>query len=58
MEGEGETQQDDYGQSDIFQNVHDLAGVEGIIKTQKNEVDKKKVQRKGNKLAVRAENAK
>ena len=37
--GEEESAQDD----DIFKNNHDLIGVEGILRAQKNEVDKKKV---------------
>jgi hypothetical protein len=28
---------------EVFQNNHDLIGVEGIIRAQKNEIDKKKV---------------
>ena len=30
-------------QSDIFKNNHDIIGVEGIIRSQKNEIEKKKV---------------
>lgn len=29
--------------SDVFQNNHDLIGVDGIIRAQKNEIEKKKV---------------
>ena len=38
--GEEESAQDD----DIFKNNHDLIGVEGILRAQKNEVDKKKLE--------------
>ena len=37
-EGEGNGQS-----ADIFSNNHDLIGVEGIIRSQKNEIEKKKV---------------
>ena len=30
-------------ESDIYKNNHDLIGVEGIIRAQKNEIEKKKV---------------
>ena len=44
-------QQQDYGEevpqqeqaSDMFVNNHDLIGVEGIIRAQKTEIEKKKV---------------
>ena len=41
---------DEYGeaesalQDDIFRNNHDLIGVEGILKAQKNEIEKKKLE--------------
>ena len=31
-------------ESDIFKNNHDLIGVNGIIRSQKNEIDKKKLE--------------
>lgn len=33
----------DHVESDIFRNNHDLIGIEGIIRAQKNEIEKKKV---------------
>lgn len=30
-------------ETDIFRNNHDLIGIEGIIRAQKNEIEKKKV---------------
>ena len=39
-------QEDEYGesnQSEQYVNPHDLVGVEGIIRAQKNEIEKKKV---------------
>lgn len=38
-----EEQQQPYVESDIYRNNHDLIGVEGIIRAQKNEIEKKKV---------------
>ena len=47
-----EQQQQDYGEeaadqvnNDMFINNHDLIGVEGIIRAQKTEIEKKKVSR-------------
>ena len=45
-----ESAADDYGeaesamQDDIFRNNHDLIGVDGILKAQKNEIEKKKLE--------------
>ncbi len=38
-EGMGESAAED----DIFKNNHDLIGVQGILRAQKNEIDRKKV---------------
>ena len=51
MEGEGEGEGEDYdgemddsaAEDDIFKNNHDLIGVQGILRAQKNEIEKKKV---------------
>ncbi len=50
---EGEQQQMDYGEEgngdadqqaeNLYSNNHDLIGVEGIVRAQKNEIEKKKV---------------
>ena len=39
--GEGEEEEEE--EEDDFLNNHDLIGVQGIIRAQKNEIDKKKV---------------
>ena len=44
-EGEEEYGEEDSAQDDdIFKNNHDLIGVEGILRAQKNEIDKKKLE--------------
>ena len=47
MEGEGEEydgeMDDSAAEDDIFKNNHDLIGVQGILRAQKNEIEKKKV---------------
>ena len=48
---EGSQAEQDYGsqiddsaaEDDIFKNNHDLIGVQGILRAQKNEIEKKKV---------------
>ena len=46
----GIEKEEDYGDEgsaaddDIFKNNHDLIGVEGILKAQKNEIEKKKLE--------------
>ena len=47
---DGSNAEQDYGEmedsaaeDDIFKNNHDLIGVEGILRAQKNEIEKKKV---------------
>ena len=50
MEEEAENEIEGYGEEesnqemdDIFKNNHDLIGVEGILKAQKTEIEKKKI---------------
>ena len=49
-EGSNMEQEEDYGneqsaeEDDIFKNNHDLIGVQGILKAQKNEIEKKKLE--------------
>ena len=48
MEGEEEGEdaygmEDSAAEDDIFKNNHDLIGVQGILRAQKNEIEKKKV---------------
>ena len=38
-----EDQEDSAADDDIFKNNHDLIGVQGILRAQKNEIEKKKV---------------
>ena len=42
-EYDGEDMQDSAADDDIFKNNHDLIGVQGILRAQKNEIEKKKV---------------
>ena len=47
MGGEGEEldeQQDSAAEDDIFKNNHDLIGIQGILRAQKNEIEKKKLE--------------
>ena len=39
-----EGQSQSANEEDIYANNHDLIGVQGIIRAQKNEIEKKKVQ--------------
>jgi hypothetical protein len=40
---EGEGGDDEHNPANLYHNNHDLIGVEGIIRAQKNEIEKKKV---------------
>lgn len=42
-EGYGDEQQQNEDEEEMYQNNHDLVGVDGIIRAQKNEIEKKKV---------------
>ena len=43
QEGYGDEQNPDEEEDEMYKNNHDLIGVEGIIRAQKNEIEKKKV---------------
>lgn len=43
QEGYGDEQNVEEEEDEMYKNNHDLIGVEGIIRAQKNEIEKKKV---------------
>ena len=43
-EEEVEQQEDSAAEDDIFKNNHDLIGIQGILRAQKNEIEKKKLE--------------